>query len=150
MSLGTGEEPVLPRALLWPFSDQAQARGPGQQRHCPLQLLLSNSDHAQGPWSSRTSGPNGHSHSQGQYGSLLPCKGKPCHSGFSPVRGWLAAWGLSPGLQWGCLRPCTDLAEDGVLGQGSGESSKESQFDPSLPNCYEDMFVMVGGDTYFI
>lgn len=41
-------------------------------------------------------------------------------------------------------------AEDGVLGQGSGESSKESQFDPSLPNCYEDMFVRVGGDTYFI
>lgn len=141
---------MLPRALLWPFSDHVTKHRPGvlgsKGLSAAAAALLFRPCSRPLPVQMATLTPKV---SMGLF-SAPPPRASHATQDFLRVRAWLSAWGLRPGLQWGCLCPRTELAEEGVLGQGSGESSKESQFDPSLPNCYEDMFIRIAGDTYFI
>lgn len=144
---------MLPRALLWPFSDHVTKHRPGvlgskgtARSSCcsPIQTMLKAPGAPELPVLMATLTP------KVSMGLFSPARASHATQDFPrPEGGWLLG-DSARACSGGCLCPCIDLAEDGVLGQGSGESSKESQFDPGLPNCYEDMFVRVGGDTYFI
>ena len=82
-----------------------------------------------------------------------PPKGKPYHSGFLPQvqkdSASLCRW---------CVHVHVDQTphdasqswkqEEGVLGQKLGENS-ESQCGSSLPDCYKNIFVKVGGENIF-